>query len=261
MSAKSPAVSPVGAYDCFSHGLERMEYESGAPDRRCDWALGWRHPEPCGAGVVVLHGHGSGGDQICTWPQLEPWREALRKNGCGFLSPNLRDNAWMCPEAVTDLADLIVFCKAHFGWRKIVICSGSMGASGGLIFSAVHPELIDGVIALGAATDLASYADWCEKQSLDVCRRIASAIRTSYGNDAGIMRRHSVCANASRLSMPIMLRHGTDDRTIPVSQARRLAGALAEKPDFFYGEIYRGNHDSPCLFMPDDLPRLLETIL
>lgn len=33
--------------------------------------------------------------------------------------------------------------------------------------------------------------------------------------------------------------------TIPVGQARALAGALSGKKDFFYQEITGGNHDSP----------------
>jgi pimeloyl-ACP methyl ester carboxylesterase len=112
---------------------------------------------------------------------------------------------------------------------------------------------------MGAATDLASYVDWCDQQTLEVCGRIAAAIRTSYGSQEKMIQ-HSVCRNAAKLTMPCLFYHGVDDRIIPVSQARRLAGLMADSSNFFYREIYQGDHDSPCAFMPEVLSLLLENI-
>ena len=235
----------------FPEGLLRLEYEN-------DWALAC----PGGKiGVVVIHGHGSHGDQIFTRPDIRKWGTFILSNGYGLLSPNLRDNAWMSPEAADDLTALILYAKEHYGWKKIVLASGSMGGTSNLIYAGLHPELVDGVVALGAASDLTRYAKWCDAQTQrPICHEIAAAIRTAYHNDQKLLDKHSVCRNASKLTMPVFLYHGSADATIPVSESRTLAGLLAEKKDFHYGEIYSGNHDSPLPFFEECLANAMNSI-
>lgn len=259
MFAREPLLTDTKEFARFPEGVVKIDYSSGCADKKEDWAYVWNPCDCNGVGVVVLHGHGSCGDQLYSWRQTESWCKAIRSARCGLLTPNLRGNAWMSPEAVEDLADLICFCKNKFNWHKILICSASMGGSGGLIFASLHPELVDGIAVMGAATDLESYVEWCDKQTLEVCGRIAAAIRTSYGSQEKMIQ-HSVCRNAAKLTMPCLFYHGADDKIIPVSQSRRLAGVMADSPDFFYREIYQGDHDSPCAFMPEVLSLLLENI-
>ena len=259
MFAEEPQVTDCFDFDRFPGGMVEINYISGCADRVEDRAYAW-NPADCNRiGVVVLHGHGSCGDQLYSWQKTAAWCDALRSSGCGLLTPDLRGNAWMSPEAAEDLADLIRFAEKRFNWHKILICSASMGGSGGLIFATLHPELVDGIAVMGAATDLTSYVAWCGRQSLEVCGRIASAIRESYGSTEK-MDRHSVCRNAAKLTMPCLFYHGAADQIIPVSQARRLAGIMAEAGNFFYREIYQGDHDSPCAFMPEIFSLLLKEI-
>lgn len=234
----------------FPEGMLRLEYEN-------DWALVY----PGGKiGVVVIHGHGSHGDQIFTRPDMLSWGSFAISKGLGILSPNLRDNAWMSPEAADDLTELIQYAKEHYGWEKIILCSGSMGGTSNLIYAALHPKQIDGVVALGAASDLRRYVQWCECRTAPVCREIAAAIRTAYRNDEKQMDRHSVCRNASKLTMPVFLYHGSADDMIPVSESRILAGLLAAKKDFYYGDIYNGDHDSPLPFFEQALSYVINGI-
>ena len=259
MFSSTPVLTVSKEFDRFPEGLVKIDYKSTCADGAADWAYAWNPADSSGIGVIVLHGHGSHGDQLYTWRQTLSWCDAIRSSKCGVLTPNLRDNAWMSPEAVTDLADLICFAKQEFNWKKVLLCSASMGGSGGLIFASQHPELIDGIAVMGAATDLESYVAWCDRQSLEVCGRISSAIREAYGSVEN-MQRHSVCRNAAELTMPCLFYHGADDKIIPVSQARRLAGIMAENTNFFYREIYQGDHDSPCAFMPEVLSCLLAKV-
>lgn len=235
----------------FPQGLLRLEF-------RNDWALAL----PGGRiGVVVIHGHGSHGDQIFTRADIRKWGTFVISNGWGILSPNLRDNAWMSPEAADDLTELILYAKKHYGWKKIVLASGSMGGTSNLIYAGLHPELVDGVVSLGAASDLKRYAKWCDSRTdRPICAEIAAAIRTAYHGEETLMDRHSVCRNASKLTMPVFLYHGSADATIPVSESRILTGLLAEKKDFHYGEIYNGNHDSPLPFFEQALSHVIKCI-
>lgn len=235
----------------YPERLLRLEYGN-------DWALAL----PGGkTGVVVIHGHGSHGDQIFTRPDLKPRVPFMISKELGILSPNLRDNAWMSPEAAEDLTKLILYAKKQYGWEKIILCSGSMGGTSNLIYAGLHPELADGVVALGAASDLKRYVKWCDTRTdRPICGEIAAAIRTAYHDDESLMDRHSVCRNASKLTMPVFLYHGSADETIPVSESRCLTGLLAEKKNFHYGEIYNGNHDSPLPLFEQALSHVITYI-
>ncbi len=234
----------------YPEGLLKLEYAG-------DWALAFPQGE---TGVVAIHGHGSHGDQLFVRKDIIPWGKFAIGHGLGLLMPDLYGNEWMSPKAADALAQLIVHAKKTFGWKKIVLCDGSMGGTSNLIFAGLHPELADGVVALGAASDLASYAHWCDSSPFPIGAEIAAAIRKAYHNDTALMDSHSVWKNAEKLTMPVMLYHGSADVIIPVSQSRTLAGKLAEHRDFFYSEIYEGNHDSPLPFFEDSLTKILHKL-
>ena len=252
VTAKS---AQAGEY--FPDGLVRLEYKSSYDDFK-DWALILPGDNP-EFWIIVLHGHGSHGDQLYTRQDVrENWLEPLRATGAGILSPNLRDNAWMNPAAAFDMHELIDYLRNEYGLKKTLFCSGSMGGTGNLIYSILHPEDVDAVIARGAATDLKSYLNWCLKQEKPIIHEIAEAISTSYKEDE--LEKHSTLLNAEKLTMPVYFIHGGADETIPVEQARILAEKLQGKADFFYEEIPGGNHDSP-LYESKSLAKISSLIL
>ena len=236
--------------------FRKLPYVSTA-DGLPDWAM-YHHRGEGRDCVIVLHGHGSGGDQILLRKDYRPWLEKFRSEGMNVFSPNLRGNAWMCPPAVSDLADLIRKGKAQYGWKRVFFVSGSMGGTGALIFAARHPELVDGVAALGAATNLRRFAQWCSGQETSTAASIREAIETHYGKDD--YDRHNVCSHAGALAMPVYYAHGGADKVIPVSEARSLRDLLisAAKNDFRYVEIPEGDHDSPLQLAGEALTYLLE---
>jgi pimeloyl-ACP methyl ester carboxylesterase len=127
--------------------FQRFEYTSNI-DNTNDWYV-YRHSGDNKDCVVVLHGHGSHGDQLLTWKSTRAfWEKFLQEEKVNVFSPNLRDNAWMCPNAVDDLTMLLTENKARYHWKRIILASGSMGASGSLVFAMRHPELVDGVVKL-----------------------------------------------------------------------------------------------------------------
>jgi len=226
-------------------GVERLTYRIDGGE---DWALAW--PGERDAWVVVLHGHGSRGDQIFTRPDVrEKWLREYRALGLGVLSPNLRDNAWMCPEAVDDLHRLIGWAREHYGIASCYFLSGSMGGSGNLIYATLHPEDVTALSALGSVTDIWSYVYWLRNNPGGVKDEIYQAIVSAYGGVPEEMpdkfAAHSVLRHLDRLTMPMLVSHGDDDALIPVEQSRQLAHLLIGKPDFTYLEIAGGDHDSP----------------
>ena len=238
--------------------FRKLSYVSAA-DGSPDWAM-YHHAGDGRDCVIVLHGHGSCGDQILLRADMKPWLEKFRSEGMNVLSPNLRGNSWMCPASVSDLADLIRKGKARYSWKRVFFVSGSMGGTGALIFAAQHPELVDGVAALGAATDLKRFAGWCSGQETSAAASIREAMESNYGKED--YERHNVCSHAGALTMPVYYAHGGADRIIPVSEARALRDLLvsAGKDDFKYVEIPEGDHDSPLQLAGEALTYLLEQL-
>ena len=232
----------------FPEGLMQLDYVSDVDGLR-DWALLLPGVDKS-LWIVVIHGHGSHGDQLYTRMDVrEKWLPVFRKTGGGIITVNLRDNAWMGPAAAADMHDLVNYLRISHGMRKTIFCSGSMGGSSNLIYAVLHPEDVNGLVIRGAAPDLALYYQWCLNQDMPILHEIADAIRTSYGGTPDekpeLYRRHSALANFAKLNMPLFLIHGEADAIMPVSQARQLSEKLKNHRNFLYIEIPGGNHDSP----------------
>lgn len=255
-------LTPAG--DAFPAGVQRLDYRSEI-DQLQDWAMLW--PSPGDAArpetwLVVIHGHGSHGDQIFTRPDIrDHWLPLAPGHGLGLLSPNLRDNAWMSPAAAADLRSLLGLVRERFGATRFVFASGSMGGTSNLIYAALHPEDAAAVVALGAAVDLEPYVNWCRETvpgKPAVTRDIADAIERNYGPDpAGAYAGHSPWRHAEGLTMPLFLAHGEADALMPIEPVRTFADTMRTQPTFRYQEIAGGNHDSPLWLMPGALEWVL----
>ncbi len=227
----------------------RLEYTSDV-DGLKDWAI--VAPGETNVCIVKLHGHGSHGDQLFTRVDIrEFWLERFLDMKAAILSPNLRDNAWMSPTAVDDLANLLNYMRKVHNTNRFILSSGSMGATGNLIYATRHPEDVDAVVALGAATDLSSFYNWCMQQPYETtANELGRAIENSYGckpqDNPSLFDSHSTLKNCDKLKMPVFFSHGEADKLIPVQQARQLADRMRGRGNFEYHEIPEGNHDSPC---------------
>ena len=221
----------------------RLEYTSSL-DGLHDWAIVC--PSQSDVCIVNLHGHGSHGDQIFSRVDIrEFWLGKLLEMNVNILSPNLRDNAWMSPAAVDDLSSLLDYMRSEHGAKRFIFFSGSMGGTGNLIYATQHPEDVHAVAALGAATDLSSFYDWCMQQPAEsVPMELGKAIEESYGskpeNNPSLFDKHSAFKNCDNLTMPVFFAHGAADTLIPVEQARLLSDKMTGCKNFTYLEIPDG---------------------
>lgn len=230
-------------------GLVRLDYTS-AVDGLNDWALMASPAAGVRDWVVVIHGHGSTGNQLFTRSDVRArWLPLLLERGLGLLTVNLRGNAWMSPDAAADLTALLGWLRRTQSVRRVILASGSMGGTSNLIYAALHPAEVDGVIALCPATDLADYLGWCRGQTPPILAEISAAIIAAYGGGPQTQpetyRRHSAVVNAAHLRMPVVVVHATGDATIPVAQSQALAAAMPVDAPFVYREIEGGHHDTP----------------
>lgn len=251
VSLTEPQLSPVVAQG-FPSGLQRLDYRSPVDD-----SAGWAMLLPPASGiriwVVVIHGHGSHGNQLYVRKDLQRyWLPQYQQRGLGVLTPDLRGNAWMGPSAVTDMDALLNFLRDRYAAERFIFSSGSMGGTSNLIYAALRPGQVDGVIVRGGVCDLAAYWQFCRngEAALPILAEIADALEENYGGPpdhaSELYRRHSPLFHPEALmTIPMFLCHGTADRLMPVEQPRRLIGALAGHPRLAYCEVPDGSHDAP----------------
>ena len=243
---------------------EKITYTSKV-DSAADWYM--RHCAGNGRDcVVILHGHGSNGDQFFSRPDQAGNMAYLAGLDVNIICPNLRDNAWMSPAAVTDLADILTREKTDMQYRKIIFLCASMGGTGALIFAAQHPELADAVIVMGGATSIRRYRDWCAAGDLKIHQDIKNAIDSNY--DEAAFAAHDVCCHADKLAMPLRFYHSVADRVIPVSEMYALQTAMAglsnaeftAVPPLSEAPNWWNDHDAPLAYFKTALDEILSAL-
>lgn len=184
--------------------------------------LKWNSKEPCDV-LIALHGHGSDRWQYIREPRGEcrGVREVASENGMLFISPDYRaSTSWMGPVAEADLSQLIRILRKKYNVRHLFLAGGSMGGTSALIFAALHPEEISGVLAENATANMIEYAGFQD------------AIAASYGGSKqeklDEYRRRSAELHADKLTMPIAFTVGGEDRVVPPDSVRRLAESLQQ---------------------------------
>lgn len=235
-------------HDCALPGVEKVTYRSDM-DGLEDWALMLK-PTNGRDWVVGLHGHGSTGDQIYTRADLRAlWLTKYRRLGLGVLSPNLRGNSWMCPEAVADLHALLAWVRTTGEVRNFFFLSGSMGGTGNLIYATIHPEDVALCGALCPVTDIVAFYHWCRPRPDPLMDEVCRALESAYGGSPAQApekyAKHVVVKHAGRLTMPVLVAHALGDGVIPVEQPRALRRAMDGAANLKYLEIEGGNHDTP----------------
>ena len=243
---------------------QKIEYVSAVDGYR-DWYCAY----DAGAGrdcVVVLHGHGADGEQFFTREGLAEQVKFLVDSRLSIISPDLRGNNWMNPVAAADLMGILQQERERMKYRKCIFVSASMGGTGALIFAMLHPEMVDGVAALGAASSIRRYRNWCAGGDLPVHKRIQEAIDAGY-SESGFAA-HDVCTGFARLTMPLYFYHSAADRVIPVSEMHALRERMAGIPNAEFTELpplaeapeWWSDHDTPVGYFNKAVTDILHKI-
>ena len=168
--------------------------------------------------LICLHGHGSDRWQYVNEARGEARaaRDAAAQNQMIFVSPDYRaKTSWMGPAAEADTLQLIADLKKQYKVKRLILSGGSMGASSSLSFTALHPELIDGVIALNGLADHVAYANFQD------------AIAASFGGAKTAVpdeyRKRSAVNFPERFSMPLAVTGGGKDTVVPPESVLKLA--------------------------------------
>jgi pimeloyl-ACP methyl ester carboxylesterase len=171
--------------------------------------------------LLALHGHGSDRWQLVKQSRDEcrAARDVAEKHRLIFIAPDYRaKTSWMGPTAEADVVQIINEVKRRFIIRHVVVSGGSMGGTGSLTFAALHPKLVDGVVAMNGTANLWEYENFQD------------AIRASFGGDKQTIpaeyKRRSAEFAAERLTMPLACTTGGRDVSVPPDSVVRLMTEL-----------------------------------
>ncbi len=174
--------------------------------------------------LIALHGHGSDRWQFVkdARPECTGARDAAARRNMIFVSPDYRARtSWMGPTAVADMRQLLDELRGTYQIRHVVVSGGSMGATSAMAFAAMHPECVDGVVALNGTANLVEYPNFSD------------AIAESYGGSRDekpeIYRQRSAEFFPERLTMPIAATTGGKDTLVPPDSTLRLMETLKKR--------------------------------
>jgi dipeptidyl aminopeptidase/acylaminoacyl peptidase len=202
--------------------------------------------------MIALHGHGADRRQYATdgRGECKGARDVAGKHGMIFVSPDYRATmSWMGPAAEADVVQLIGLLRKQYSVGKVFLVGGSMGGTAALTFTALHPELVDGVSSQNGVANLLEYA-------VDFVG-IQAAIKDAFGGRKDETpqqykrrcpdeyRKRSAELFAERFTMPVSFTVGGKDDIVPPQSVRRLAAAVRKhNADVLLIDRPQGGHET-----------------
>ncbi|MCA9093774.1 MAG: alpha/beta fold hydrolase [Planctomycetaceae bacterium] len=190
--------------------------------------------------LIALHGHGSDRWQFVrdNRDECKGARDVALKYGAIYVSPDYRaKTSWMGPAAEADLAQIIELLKAKYRIRRVLLCGGSMGGSSSLTFTALHPDVIDGVASLNGTANHLEY------------EQFQDAISASFGGSKQTIpdeyKRRSAEYWPEKFTMPLTITTGGKDTLVPPESAIRLAKIVSKlQPNVLLIHRSEGGHST-----------------
>lgn len=171
--------------------------------------------------LIALHGHGSDRWQFVRdgRDECRAARDAADRHGLVFVSPDYRARtSWMGPQAEQDVLQILDEIKAKHRISHVIVSGGSMGGTSALTFAALHPDLVDGVVALNPHANHLEYD------------RFQDAIAASFGGSKVEKlieyKNRSAEYWPEKFTMPCAITTGGQDDIVPPDSALRLAAVL-----------------------------------
>jgi pimeloyl-ACP methyl ester carboxylesterase len=206
--------------------------------------------------MIFLHGHGSDRWQIAQgsqWKEIQAVCDVAARHKTLLLSPDYRARtSWMGPLAEADLLQLIDEQKARRKIGKIILAGGSMGGTSVLIFSALHPDQVNGVISMNGTANMLEYSGFQD------------FIASAYGGTKELKpdeyrNRSPELVPEKFKGIPVAFTAGGKDTVVPAHSVLRLSRKLEAQDPAGTLMLYRepGGHSTSY----EDAVKALEFVL
>jgi pimeloyl-ACP methyl ester carboxylesterase len=175
--------------------------------------------------MIAFHGHTSDRWQYIKNDRGETKgaRDAALSHGFIFISPDYRGTtSWMGPKAEADVVQIITELRIRHRIGKVVLIGASMGGTSVLTFTALHPDLVDGVCSQNGVANHVEYAQ--------TMYGISDAIAASFGGSKTEhpeeYKKRSAEFYPEKFSMPVSITVGGKDTVVPPASVLRLAQSI-----------------------------------
>jgi pimeloyl-ACP methyl ester carboxylesterase len=157
--------------------------------------------------------------QATEWREIVATRDFAADHYMILVSPDYR-GPWsrMGPKADDDVAQIINDLKKQFKVGKVFVTGASMGGAGCLTFTAIHPELVDGVISMNG---IANYFEDQDDSLKDSFGGAKTQIPLEY-------KKRSAEYWPERFTMPVAFTTSGRDELCPPQSIRRFANVLKQ---------------------------------
>ena len=191
---------PPGRTD--ARGLPAIVMPHGGPSARDEWGFDWVAQFLAQSGYAVLQpnfrGSSGYGDKWYQKNGFQSWRIAVGD--------------------IVDAGRWLVSDRGADG-SKLSIVGWSYGGYAALQSAVLAPGLFRSVVAIAPVTDLAQL-------KREESRYITGLINSEFVGDGPHIREGSPARNASAISVPVLMFHGTLDTNVDVDQARTMKREL-----------------------------------
>jgi pimeloyl-ACP methyl ester carboxylesterase len=171
--------------------------------------------------IIALHGHGSDRWQYIkdARGECKGARDVALNHGLIFVSPDYRAaTSWMGPKAEADIIQIIGELRSRYRIGKVILVGASMGGSSVLTFTALHPDLVDGVCSENGTANHIEYTGFQDA--------IAASFGGSKKEKPDEYKKRSAEFFPEKFTMPVAIVVGGKDTVVPPASAVRLGQAI-----------------------------------
>lgn len=218
--------------------------------------------------VVMPHGGPAARDGL----EFDWWAQGVAARGYLVLQPNFRGSDGYGPafrEAgfgefgglmIEDILDGAreLQRRGLVQGDRFCLTGGSYGGYAALMGAARAPGEVACVVAFAPVTSPVAILAESNREGSETTEQFWEEYMGSRFQDQGSIDAMTPLAQGARLTMPVLVLHGADDRVVPVDQSRRLEQVMRSSAAFAYVEL---ENESYYLHLPGSRRLLLERSL
>jgi dipeptidyl aminopeptidase/acylaminoacyl peptidase len=146
-------------------------------------------------------------------------RQVALRHGMIYVSPDYRaTGSWMNAAAEADVVQIVAEQRKKHRIGRVILTGASMGGTSVLIFTALHPDLVDGVCSENGTANMMEY-----KNFLDTVEKAYGGPQAEKPEEC---RKRSPELTPEKFTKPIAFTAGGQDTSVPPQSVLRLAEAV-----------------------------------